>query len=255
MANGNSILTCLDMTKILVISDIHANFSALQAVLNDAPDYDAVWCLGDLVGYGPDPNECIEEIRRLPGLVCLLGNHDAAVLGQIDTDSFNREASIAAIWTRNNLNMENEQFLQQLPDYFVVGDVTLAHGSPRNPVWEYLLDTYSAEGNFNYFDTLCCFVGHTHIPLIYYMSSDDHKVHLKQIQDETTLQISSRSILNPGSVGQPRDYDPRAAYAIYEVETKQWESHRVAYDIQAVQKRILDAGLPARHAERLLTGW
>jgi predicted phosphodiesterase len=255
MANGNSISTCHNMTKILVISDIHANYSALQAVLNDAPDYDSVWCLGDLVGYGPDPNDCIQEIRNLPKLVCLLGNHDAAVLGNIDIDAFNREASISAVWARENLEVENVRFLQKLPDFNVVGDVTLVHGSPRNPVWEYLLDTYSAEENFNYFDTKCCFVGHTHIPLVYYRDNWDARVHLKQFQDGNTFQIGSRAILNPGSVGQPRDYDPRAAYAIFDVEKRQWESHRVSYDIQAVQKRILDAGLPARHAERLLTGW
>lgn len=243
------------MTKILVISDVHANHTALQAVLDAAGDFDGVWCLGDLVGYGPDPNECIQTIKELPDLVCLLGNHDAAVLGKIDIDSFNQEARLAAIWTLQQLDEENLDYLRQLPDYVVDQDVTLVHGSPRNPVWEYILDIYSAEENFKYFDTPICLVGHTHIPLVYQKVEGNPKVRLIQFQEGSIYKVTSRAILNPGSVGQPRDYDPRAAYAIFDLEAKQWESHRISYDIQSVQDRIHEAGLPARHAERLSVGW
>jgi len=243
------------MTKILVVSDIHANLNALEAVLSDAKNYDGVWCLGDLVGYGPDPNECIQIIRFLPNLVCLLGNHDAAILGQIDVESFNREASQSALWTRRSMCAESLEYLKTLPETVVEQGVTLAHGSPRNPVWEYLLDIYTARDNFGYFNTKTCLVGHTHVPLTYQLSENSQVVTLKQFTGNTIHPINTRAILNPGSVGQPRDYDPRSSYAIYHLEEQRWESHRVEYDIHAVQKRILAAGLPARHAERLEMGW
>ena len=244
------------MSKILVISDIHANYAALTAVLEDAPSFDGVWCLGDLVGYGPDPNDCVQLIRKQPNLVCLLGNHDSAVLGNIDVESFNREARIAALWTRDHVTEENLEYLSHLPAYVVVDhSVTLVHGSPRNPVWEYLLDIYSAEENFNYFDTPICLVGHTHIPLVFFVDPKTQKIRLRQIQSGSVHRITTRAILNPGSVGQPRDYDPRAAYAIFDTQTREWDCHRVAYDIQSVQERIYAAGLPRRHAERLTSGW
>ncbi len=243
------------MTKILVISDIHANRNALEAVLEDAGDFDGVWCLGDLVGYGPDPNECIQRISTLPNLVCLLGNHDSAVLGNIGIESFNREASIAAVWTREHLNPNSLEYLHSLPEFVETQGVTLAHGSPRNPVWEYLLDIYTAQDNFSYFTTQVCLVGHTHIPLAYILVEEQQKVILKQFQIGEHLQINQRTILNPGSVGQPRDYDPRASYAIYHLEENLWDCRRVAYEIESVQQRIITAGLPPRHAERLSLGW
>ncbi len=243
------------MTKILVISDIHANLNALEAVINAAGEFDGVWCLGDLVGYGPDPNECIERINALPNLVCLLGNHDSAVLGNIGVESFNREASIAAVWTRNHLTASSLKYLNSLPELVDTHGVTLAHGSPRNPVWEYLLDIYTAQDNFSCFTTRVCLVGHTHIPLAYIFYEGQQKVVLKQFQVGEQHRILQRTILNPGSVGQPRDYDPRASYAIYHLEENLWSACRVAYDIEGVQQRIIEAGLPERHAERLSLGW
>ena len=139
--------------RILIISDIHANLTAFQAVVQDAGKVDAVWCLGDLVGYGPDPNECISLLRTLPELTCLVGNHDAAALGDIDLAAFNRDASLSSQWTRTALSSENLAFLGKLPDKLVIEQVTLAHGSPRNPVWEYLLDTITAASNFEFFNT------------------------------------------------------------------------------------------------------
>ena len=243
------------MNKILVISDIHANLEALQAVLDDAGSVDAIWCLGDLVGYGPDPNECVSIISKLPNLVCLLGNHDAAVLGDIDIEYFNRDAGVAAKWTRDNLSAENLEFLRSLPERVNLEQVTLAHGSPRNPVWEYLLDIYTAKENFAFFDTQICLVGHSHIPLAYTEIDVNQKLALRQLQQGEILLIAERIILNPGSVGQPRDYDPRAAYAFFFSEENIWECRRVSYDIVSVQQKITQAGLPARHAERLTLGW
>jgi diadenosine tetraphosphatase ApaH/serine/threonine PP2A family protein phosphatase len=241
--------------RILVVSDIHANKTALEAVIDDAGPVDTLWCLGDLVGYGPDPNECIELIRSFPDSICLLGNHDAAALGQIDLETFNREARLSANWMKTTLNESSLEFLSRLPDKVVVDDVTLAHGSPRNPVWEYLLDTYVAASNFNYFDTPLCFVGHTHLPIGYFAINGSSDVEWKMLPSGEPIHFENRAIVNPGSVGQPRDHDPRASYAIYNSEEKIWEPRRVVYDYSSVQERIYDAGLPRRHGLRLAEGW
>jgi predicted phosphodiesterase len=241
--------------RILVISDIHGNLSALDAVLQEAGPIDATWCLGDLVGYGPNPNECIERIRSLSNSICILGNHDAAALGQIDLQAFNREARFSARWTQDNLNPDSLEFLRNLPEIKEFGDVTLTHGSPRNPVWEYLLDTHTATVNFDYFETQICLVGHTHLPIAYYLVTGDHKTEWKIMQVGKPTRIIGRTILNPGSVGQPRDHDPRAAYGIYDPIEMVWEARRLSYDVREVQKRIYAAGLPPRHAIRLEEGW
>jgi diadenosine tetraphosphatase ApaH/serine/threonine PP2A family protein phosphatase len=244
-----------DPMRFLIISDIHANLTALEAVLNQAGQVDAVWCLGDLVGYGPDPNECIARIRGLPQLVCLVGNHDAAALGLIDTDTFNPDARQAIDWTRETLTPESLAFLQTLPDRAVVDLVTLVHGSPRQPVWEYLLDTRSATANFEYFDTPYCLVGHTHLPVLYYLQDESRHAQLMVPDGTMQMTLPPRAIVNPGSVGQPRDRDPRAAYAIYDTEVNTFEFCRVAYDITDVQERMEAAHLPARHIQRLTSGW
>ncbi|HRE29768.1 MAG TPA: metallophosphoesterase family protein, partial [Anaerolineales bacterium] len=139
--------------RILVISDIHANAAALEAVLSQADPHDAVWCLGDLVGYGPDPNECVARVRELPNLTCLAGNHDKAVLGEIDPDTFNDDARAVILWTRNALSAEHLEYLRELPVELTHGDFTLVHGSPRQPVWEYILNRTIACDNFPYIET------------------------------------------------------------------------------------------------------
>jgi diadenosine tetraphosphatase ApaH/serine/threonine PP2A family protein phosphatase len=241
--------------RILVISDIHANLTALEAVLADAASFDAVWCLGDLVGYGPDPNECIQLVCQLPGLVCLIGNHDAAVIGLIDIGSFNQEARAAVRWTQRVLTEASEAYLRSLPEIHVAGEVTLAHGSPRQPVWEYLLDTRTATQNFAYFSTPFCFVGHSHLPVLFQMNDGWRHADLAVPEALRCYEMIPRAIFNPGSVGQPRDRDPRAAYAIYDSEAMTWTLRRVAYEIPAVQERMLSAGLPDRHIVRLSAGW
>jgi predicted phosphodiesterase len=241
--------------RILVISDIHANLTALNAVLEAAGSFDSVWCMGDIVGYGPDPNECIQQLQKLPNLTCLVGNHDAAVLDQFDVTAFNFEARQATRWTQRVISPDNKKFLLSLPERAVINGVTLAHGSPRQPRWEYLLDIPTAAANFDHFETKLCFVGHTHVPL--YFELDRHSgVTLGQIlQNGDTPKISNRMILNPGSIGQPRDHDSRASYAIFNPDTLQWKQNRVDYDIELVQARMREADLPARLILRLAEGW
>lgn len=241
--------------RILVISDIHANLTALEAVLADAGEIDAAWCLGDLVGYGPDPNECIQRVRELPDLVCLIGNHDAAALGQIELASFNPEARLAIQWTQEILTPASRNYLKGLPERVVNDPVTLVHGSPRQPVWEYLLDARTATRNFDYFDTPYCFVGHSHLPLIYQLRDEDPMAKLVIPEPQSRIDLSPRAILNPGSVGQPRDHNPSASYAVFRPDELTWEYCRVEYDIASVQARMQESGLPERHILRLSAGW
>ncbi len=241
--------------RVLVLSDIHANLTALEAVLASAGNSDAVWCLGDLVGYGPDPNDCIELVRNLPNLLCLIGNHDQAALGSLPLTRFTRDARETAAWTTQVLTPENAAFLRSLPAKITVGGFTLAHGSPRQPVWEYVLDQRVADRNFEFFDTDYCLVGHSHLPLLFHRPhGEPHAVPVPLRWGEPNP-LSPRMIINPGSVGQPRDMDPRSAYAILDPDALTWEPRRVAYDIAQVQLRILRAGLPERQALRLIAGW
>lgn len=241
--------------RILVISDIHANDTALEAVLRDAGSVDAVWCLGDLVGYGPEPNGVVEKLRSMPRLTCILGNHDAALVRRMDFEAFNGDARISLTWTENTLNPDNMAFLRSLPPQLVEGDITLAHGSPRDPTWEYVLNTLTARLNFSHFDTPYCLIGHTHIQSMFALDEKTDRVNAQMSRPGEIVALVPRAILNPGSVGQPRDRDPRAAYAILDRDKCTWEPRRVGYDIAAVQERIRAAGLPPRHALRLAEGW
>jgi diadenosine tetraphosphatase ApaH/serine/threonine PP2A family protein phosphatase len=240
---------------ILIISDVHANLAALEAVLLAAGKFDAVWCLGDVVGYGPDPNECVARLRELPGLVCLQGNHDAAAIGDLPLFSFNQEARNSIEWLRGVLTEDSLVFLRSLQVRQEEGDFTLVHASPRQPVLEYLLDTHAAGENFDFFETAYCLVGHTHIPVIFSRPSTQFVVDLNVPKANTVTALEPRAIINPGSVGQPRDRDPRAAFAILDTEKKLWDYRRVPYDIPAVQQRMRAAGLPERHSTRLELGW
>jgi predicted phosphodiesterase len=241
--------------RILVLSDIHANLTALEAVLADAGAIDATWCLGDIIGYGPDPNECVARIRSQPNLVCLLGNHDSAALSRIPIETFNQDARRSIEWMQNVLTKESYTFMAKLPERVVLDQATLVHGSPRNPVWEYILDLHNAMQNMEHFDTQFCMVGHTHLPIAYVSVNGSRELRWTVPAEGECLELHSRAILNPGSVGQPRDHDPRASYAIFYPEKNGWEIHRVDYDIRSVQKRIRAADLPMRHALRLIEGW
>lgn len=242
--------------RVLVISDIHANLTAFQAVLNDAKGaWDFVWCLGDVVGYGPDPNECVDLLRSLPHL-CLAGNHDWAALGRLDIRTFNADARKAVTWTTETLREDNLDYLAALPTTFVLGSYTLVHGSPREPVWEYILDPLIATLNFPHFETPYCLVGHTHTPVVFEMVSDrgDTEAYPPAYKRGRRLN-GQRQIINPGSVGQPRDSNPQASYGLLDVENAIFEHRRVAYDISDVQKRMAAVDLPDRLIIRLEHGW
>lgn len=242
--------------RTLIISDIHANLTALEAVLADAEPFDRVWCLGDVVGYGPNPNECIVRIQNLPGIQCIRGNHDAAIIGDIDIRAFNYEARASLEWLDAVLLPENKQWLRSLHERLVMDDITLVHGSPRNPVWEYILDRATALENMAEFDTTICLVGHTHIPCIFQLDAEElNATKMRFMKSGKAFSIDIKSIVNPGSVGQPRDHNPKASYLVYDDETEKWVYQRVDYDIEKVQRQIIDAGLPLRHASRLTEGW
>ena len=244
------------MTRILVISDVHANITALEAVLADAGKVDQVWCLGDIAGYGPNPNECIERIRGLPKLTCMMGNHDFAAIGDMNLETFNTDAKKAILWQRDILTEKSKEFLRTLSQEMVVhGNVSMVHGSPRDPIWEYILNTLVARMNLDYFETLWCCVGHSHFQAVFQYNPERDDLTIEIPHPQEAYMLKERAILNPGSVGQPRDRDPRAAYAIFQPKARIWEPRRVEYDVLEVQKRILNAGLPSRHAERLSGGW
>ena len=185
-----------------------------------------------------------------------LGNHDAATLNQIDINTFNADARRAVIWTQENTSSENLDYLNELPAKVQINDdITLAHGSPRQPVWEYVLNTRIATENFEFFETAYCFVGHSHLPVIFHLPTEVAYSDLLFPVDNKPLPLSPRMILNPGSVGQPRDRDPRASYLLLDYENKVVEYRRVGYDILAVQERMRKAGLPEHHIDRLNVGW
>jgi predicted phosphodiesterase len=242
--------------RILVISDIHANYTALKAVLKDAGEVDETWCLGDLVGYGPDPNAVVEEMRDIKNLTCLLGNHDVAAIGKMPLETFNGDARKSLMHHEKVLSASNLEYLNSLPSKTKVrGEATMAHGSPRDPLWEYILNTLSARLNFEHFDTPWCFVGHSHIQCMFSLDEKKDRVTLEQVKPDTMIPLHPKLILNPGSVGQPRDRDPRAAFAIYDTEAHTWTPRRVEYNIVEVQERIRSAGLPEKHAARIAEGW
>ena len=242
--------------RVLVMSDIHANYTALEAVLKDAGQVDETWCLGDLVGYGPDPNAVVEEVRDIANLTCLLGNHDVAAIGKMPLETFNGDARRALIYHEKVLTASNMDYMRSLSsNKKVCGEATLAHGSPRDPLWEYILNTLSARMNFEHFDTPWCFVGHSHIQCMFGLNEKDDRVTLDKTKVDETITLRPKLILNPGSVGQPRDRDPRAAYAIYETEARTWTPRRAKYNIAEVQERIRAVGLPEKHATRIADGW
>ncbi|MCB0033717.1 MAG: metallophosphoesterase family protein [Anaerolineales bacterium] len=241
--------------RILVISDIHANLVAFKAVLEDAKGkWDKVWFLGDLVGYGPDPNECVALMQELDHMA-LSGNHDWAILGKLDISNFNIDARNAVLWAQGIITDETFAYLDALPPMLTEDNFTLAHASPRHPVWEYILDRGTAAINFAHFDTPYCLVGHTHVPIIYAEASSNHIELHPPIYSGQLILDDTRCIINPGSVGQPRDSDPRAAYALLDLEEMTWSHCRVPYDIAETQARMREHGLSDRLVARLAYGW
>lgn len=240
--------------RLLIISDIHANLAAFQAVLDQTKGkWDKIWFLGDLVGYGPDPNECVELLRQQDH-IALSGNHDWAVLGKLDIEAFNDDAQRAIRWTQKVLTQENHDYLNALSATQIIDPFTLVHASPRGPIWEYILDLETATENFDHFHTPLCLSGHTHVPIVFENGSDGVDYYLPVYDYPLDLK-GSRLIINPGSVGQPRDSDPRAAYSLLDLPAMTWKFHRVAYDIAQTQQRMKRHKLPQRLISRLEYGW
>ncbi len=243
--------------RILIISDIHSNFVALNAVLAEAGTFDRLWCLGDVVGYGPEPNECIAALSKLEPL-CLAGNHDWVVTDKLDPEEFNADARRAALWTREQLTVNNLDWLHSLPERVPTQfeKFTLVHGSPRHPVWEYVLTPPVARANFQHFDTPICLMGHTHVPVVFRQNANRRTVTAEPFLEETPLPLGTeRMMINPGSVGQPRDGDPRASFALLDTDTMTLVHRRVEYDISATQAKMQQAQLPPRLIARLSYGW
>jgi len=242
--------------RIAVLADIHANLTAFEAVLADVArrgGVDEIWCPGDIIGYGPDPHECIALLRKVCK-VCIAGNHDLAAAGLIDTSDFNPAAAAANRWTAQQLTPEDTDFIKCLPLTVERSDFTIVHGSPREPVREYLLDVDAASENLRCFSTKHCLVGHTHTPCLF-MFGRSGKVRISTLEDGTEIKLGEeRLIINPGGVGQPRDSNPRASYGIIDTDRRTFTLRRVPYDIPSVQARMKDRGLPEMLWRRLAAG-
>lgn len=238
---------------VALLSDVHANVVALEAVLRAAPRHADVWVMGDVVGYGPDPSDVVRLLRER-GARVVAGNHDLAVAGRMGVHEFNTDAGEAALMQRDWLSPEEKDFLGGLPLRLEAGDFTLVHGSLREPVWEYVLDGRAARACITLSGTAHCCNGHTHLPAVF--SFVDGSLSLVQPQDGKVVSIrAGRVLLNPGSVGQPRDGDPRASWAIYEPESGTVTFRRTSYDIGETQRRMLRRRLPPFLAERLAYGY
>ena len=240
--------------RVAVVSDIHSNLHALEAVLTaideEAPD--ELWCLGDLVGYGPRPNECCATIAERAD-VCLAGNHDLAVRGTIDLEEFGGEAAVAARWTREVLAPEAQELLDRLEPAGSAHGVALYHGSARDPVWEYVLSDEAALATLELADSPLALVGHSHVALQVLQTGDE--VEGGVARAGTELDVGGmRALLNPGSVGQPRDGDPRAAYLVLDLDAQRATFRRVEYDVARTQREMREAGLPELLAARLELG-
>ncbi|HXR12068.1 MAG TPA: metallophosphoesterase family protein [Gaiellaceae bacterium] len=239
--------------RVAVVSDIHSNLAALETVLAaiDEAAPDEIWCLGDVVGYGPRPNECCELVRTRAE-ICLGGNHDLAVRGTIDLDEFSGDAAVAARWTRDVLTAEARSFLDGLEPLGERAEIALYHGSARDPVWEYVLSDEAAAATLAISPRPTVLVGHSHVALEVSWTDDVLTGGLCAADAEVPL--AGRVLLNPGSVGQPRDGDPRAAYLLLDLEQRTAAFRRVEYDVERTQSEMREARLPEALAARLEHG-
>lgn len=238
--------------RIAVISDVHANLHALDAVLGDIGSVDAIWHLGDIVGYGPQPDAVVDRLTTV-GAIGVRGNHDSAACGGDEIDWFNADARAAMEWTRRAIAPSTVAWLAALPQRREESDFTLVHGSPLDPTWEYVTSATAARDNLAAISTTHGLNGHTHVPLAFALVGD--RVGKIAPGGTTTALDGHRLLLNPGSVGQPRDGDPRSSYLIVDLEARTATWGRVAYDIDAVRAEMRAAGLPLRLSERLRHGF
>jgi diadenosine tetraphosphatase ApaH/serine/threonine PP2A family protein phosphatase len=239
--------------KVAVLSDIHANLEALEAVLADAREQgaEAWWCLGDIVGYGADPDAVVEGVRALGGKT-VAGNHDWAACGLVSTRQFNRQAAAAAQWTAETMRPENLEWLKRLPLVERVDGSLLVHATPSEPAaWHYCMIVEDALDEMETYREALCLIGHSHVPGAFERHDDEVRY---TRAEEMVLREGRQYLVNVGSVGQPRDGDKRAAYLLFDTEEHRLRHVRVAYDIAGAQRKILAAGLPPWLATRLGEG-
>jgi predicted phosphodiesterase len=242
--------------QVAVVSDIHANRHALEAVLRDVSATAAreIWCLGDLVGYGADPNDCVRLMQE-HATVCLAGNHDLGVTGALPLHEFSPGAALAARWTQEVIDPECLAWLSTLEPSGTASQVGLFHGSPRDPVWEYVMSVLLADLCFDAFEERIGLIGHSHVACSFERHEGEPATGSPRRADEVADVTAGRHLLNPGSVGQPRDGDPRASYMIVDTDTAAYELRRVAYPVARTQERMRELGLPSRLVGRLELGW
>jgi len=238
------------------ISDIHANLEALEAVFDDidTQEIDEVVCLGDIVGYGANPNECVDlVVKRCP--IILLGNHDAAAIEQLSTQHFNIHAKIAIEWTAKTLRNDIKDTLSELLLKTVMDQMTLVHATPYEPnMWYYITSLEEAAFNFQFFDTPLCLVGHTHIPIIIVLDANKELYVHQDVNIRANENEGSRLLINVGSVGQPRDRNPKSCYGIFDTGTTEFSYRRVAYNIDKTQQKMKKIKMPEFLITRLEDG-
>lgn len=242
--------------RVAIISDIHANIEALEAVLADIKRQktDEIICLGDIVGYGANPNECIELIKNTCSLI-ILGNHDAAAIGLLSTDHFNVHAKIAIDWTAENLSAASQSILRSLPLKEIKYSQAFVHATPYEPnMWYYITSLEEAAFNFQFFETVFCFVGHTHIPIIIVLENEKEVFVHQSSEIKYFDKRQARFLINVGSVGQPRDRDPKSCYGILDTDAQLFSYHRVAYDIAKAQNKMRKIKMPDFLVTRLVDG-
>jgi diadenosine tetraphosphatase ApaH/serine/threonine PP2A family protein phosphatase len=244
--------------RVAVISDIHANLPALEAAIGAIDDVgvDEIWCLGDVIGYGAEPDECADLVRERCAL-CLVGNHDLAVLGALDVASFSEAAAEAVRWTRGNVAERTLELLRELEPAGEREGIALFHASPRDPVWEYVLSAEQADACLDVQPTRITLIGHSHVALFFTRppAEEDGEIRGAQSSDDTLLDLGDGCwLINPGSIGQPRDGDPRAAWLELDTSEQSARFHRVRYDVERAATSISSAGLPRRLADRLHVG-
>lgn len=239
-----------------IFSDIHSNLEAFDSVIEAyrKESIDSFFCVGDVVGYGANPNECIEKIKALTNIV-IAGNHDWACVDLFSTEYFNPLAKEAVFWTKQVLNQENKYFLEKLKLVYNNEDFTLAHGTLENPQeFNYMTDGYRALESFKLLETNVCFVGHSHVAGAFILGKDNRLLYSEDNLSKIKMEKENKYIVNVGSVGQPRDDNPRAAYAVYDTQKQEVQIKRVPYDVEAARKKIIEAGLPQFLGDRLLLG-
>jgi len=238
--------------RVAVLSDIHANLAALDSVIASLGSVDAVWQLGDVVGYGPDPDGVVDRLAGI-GAVGVRGNHDAAAVGGDEIEWFNPDARAAMEWTRHNISGVTRDWLAALPERHTEGQFALVHGSPREPLWEYVVSVPIARANLAALTTSFGLFGHTHLPMVF-AERDGSVEQIEPANGSTFTLADRRALINPGSVGQPRDGIVTASFMILDTDTGQGTWHRVPYDIASVQAAMTKAGLPRRLVDRLAYG-